>query len=210
MKRMMLRIAVMLLTFAFGVVADWLILRRAADNRPPTPKVEAVNPAPLESAIASVAPVTPAAIVTSLPSATPKPYFIIDYDPETFYPYGMYYLMGSKPKEFESFDGFEMEEPGYSDDAPGYITVYKLYPDGSSGGPTSVFVLVTNRRLIFATSKSSNTGIEYRFEGEFLRTDFDNVTGKDIAVLRGVLTRSKDGHTLVERKVSFSFVYRGC
>src|ERR1041384_6731610 len=98
MKRMILRVVVMLLTFAFGVVADWLILRRVADNTPPAPKVETVSPAPLEPAMASLAPVVPAAVVTPLPSATPKPHFILDYDPDTFYPYGMYYLLGPKPK----------------------------------------------------------------------------------------------------------------
>ena len=73
-----------------------------------------------------------------------------------------------------------------------------------------MFALITNRRLVFATSKSSDTGIEYRFEGDFLRTDFEFVDGKKIAVLRGVLTRSKDGRALVERTVSLRFEYMGC
>ena len=91
-----------------------------------------------------------------------------------------------------------------------YIMVIKRYPDESTGSTSAVFGLVTKRRLVFATEKSSDTGIEYRFEGEFLRTDFDAVANKDKAVLRGVLTRSKDGRTLVERTVTFKFVYMGC
>jgi len=197
----------MLLTFTLGVVVDWLLVRRGVNNTPPPCKIEAVSPAPLEPAIALVAP---APVIAPLPAASPKPYFIFDYDPETFNPYGMFYLMEPKPKEFDSFDGIEVEVLPNSDDDPGYITVYKRYPDGSSDGPSAVFALITKRRLVFATSKSADSGIEYRFQGEFLRTDFDSVNGKNIPVLRGVLTRSKDGQTLVERTVSFRFEYHGC
>ena len=61
-----------------------------------------------------------------------------------------------------------------------------------------------------ATTRIVHHRIEYRFEGEFLRTDFDAVTDKNTPVLRGVLTRSKDGRTLVEHIVRFRFVYMGC
>ena len=209
MKRVILRVVVMLLTFALGVVANWLILWRAVNTKA-TPKVEAVSSALLEPVPAAVVAPLPGAVVSSLPGATPKPHFIVDYDPDTFYPWGMYYLIGPKPAEFVSIEGFEMGAPGYSDNDPGYLSIYKRYPDGSSDGPQAVFALITNRRLIFATSKSVDTGVEYRFEGEFLRTDFDKVDGKNTAVLRGVLTRSKDGRALVSRTVSFRFEYIGC
>ena len=211
MKRMILRVVVMLVTFAMGVAVYGLILQRAVNKASATPCVQAVSPAPLEPAKASVAPVVPAAVIAPpVPVATPKPHFIIDYDPDTFYPYGMYYLMDPKPKDFENLEGFEMEQNGYADEVPAYIMVIKRYPDESTGSTSAVFGLVTKRRLVFATEKSSDTRIEYRFEGEFLRTDFDAVSGEDKAVLRGVLTRSKDGRTLVERTVSFKFVYMGC
>ena len=207
MKRMILRIVVMLVTFALGVAVDWSIIRRAVNNTSPTPTVEVVNPAPLET---SIAPVVSVAAAAPLPAETQKPHFILDYDPDTFNPYGTYYLMGPKPKGFENLDNIEVGFLGYPDNDPGTITVYKRYPDGSFGGPSAFFGLVTKRRLVFATSKSSDTGVEYRFEGEFLRTDLDHVNGKNIAVLRGVLTRSKDGRALVQRTVSFSYVYHGC
>lgn len=199
----MKRVIVMILTCVVGVMADWLITQRAVDNTPPIPAVEA----PLQPATASV---VPTAVVAPVPAASPKPHFILDFDPDTFYPYGMYHLMGPKPKEFETFEGFELGAPGYSEDDAAYIAALKRYPDESLGGPTAVFALITKRRLVFATSKSSDAGIEYRFDGEFLRTDFDAVSGKDKPVLRGVLTRSKDGRTLAERTVTFSFVYMGC
>ena len=206
MKRMILRVVVMLLTFALGVVVYGLILQRAANKASAPPCVQVV---PLETVKATVAPAVPAAVVgPPVPVATPKPHFILDYDPDTFFPYGMYYLVDPKPNEFENLEGFELEQNGH--DGPAYIMVIKRYPDDSTGSTSAVFGLVTKRRLVFATEKSSDTGIEYRFEGEFLRTDFDAVTNTDKAVLRGVLTRSKDGRTLVERTVSFKFVYIGC
>ena len=208
MKRMILRAVVMLLTFALGVVVYGLILQRAA-NKAATPLcVQAVSPAVFEPV---KAPVVPAAVVAPpVPVATPKPHFILDYDPDTFYPYGMYYLMDPKPKDFENLDGFELGQNGYADEVPAYIAVIKRYADESTGSTSGVFGLLTKRRLVFATEKSVDTRIEYRFEGEFLRTDFDAVTDKNTPVLRGVLTRSKDGRTLVEHIVRFRFVYMGC
>lgn len=210
MKQMILRVVVMLLTFALGVVVYGFILQRAANKASAPLCVQAVSPAPLEPVKATVAPVGPAAGVgPPVPVATPKPHFILDYDPDTFYPHGMYYLMDPKPKDFESLDGFELGQNGYADEVPAYINVIKRYPDQSTGQTSAVFGLLTKRRLVFATEKSAYTRIEYRFEGEFLRTDFDAVTNTDKAVLRGVLTRSKDGRTLVEHTVRFRFVYMG-
>ena len=211
MKQMILRVVVMLLTFTLGVVVYGLMLQRAANKASAPLCVQAASPAPLEPVKASVAPDVPAAVVgPPVPVATPEPHFILDYDPDTFDPYGMYYLMDPKPKDFENLEGFELGQSGYGDGLPAYIMVIKRYPDESTGSTTGVFGLITKRRLVFATEKSLDTGVEYRFEGEFLRTDFDAVANKDKAVLRGVLTRSKDGRTLVERTVTFKLVYMGC
>src|ERR1051325_7219491 len=103
MKRMILRVVVMLLTFALSIVVDWLILRRHANNTPPPCMVEAVNPAPLEPPLSAAAPVAP---VAALPAPTPKPYFVLDYDPEMLNPYGAYYMIEPKPKEFAGFESF--------------------------------------------------------------------------------------------------------
>ena len=206
MKRMILRVVVMAFTFALGVTAYHLIIKLVSNNTPLVSKNEVVSPV---APAPPVVPVVPVAPVAALPEATPKPHIILDYDPDTFYPWGMYQLMGPKPAEFENFEGFEIGSNGYSDDVPAYLLAIKRYPDGP-GTTSAIFAMVTKRRLVFATLKSSDTGIEYRFEGDFLRTDFDSVDGKNIPVLRGVLTRSKDGRTLVERTVSFRFEYMGC
>lgn len=206
MKRMILRVVVLVLTFVVGIAADWFFLRRTVNNTPAA-CFETASPAPVAPPLA---PVVPAAVVAPAPAATPVPHFILDYDPDTFFPYGVYYLMDPKPKDFEGLEGFEFGAPGHSLKDGAYISVYRRYSDDSLGGPNAVFGLVTKRRFVFATSKSTDTGVEYHFEGEFLRTDFDAVTDKNIAVLRGVLTRTLDGRTLVKHTVSFKFVYMGC
>ena len=205
MKRVILRVGVMLLTFALGVAVEWLILRRAVNKTEPPCKVEVVSPEALVQRLASV---TPVAQVAPVPDATPKPHFILDYDPETFNPYGMYYILGPKPKEFANFDSFELVLIGGEND-PGYISVFTS-GEYSSDSAMAVFALATEQRLIFATSPTNNSGVEYRFEGEFLRTDFNSVAGKNKAVLRGTLTRSKDGRTLAESTVTFRMEHHGC
>ena len=127
MKRMILRVVAMLVTFALGVVAYQLIVQRASNN---TSKNEAVSPVAVAP---PVVPVAPVAAVAPLPEATPKPYFILDYDPDTFYPWGVYLLMEPKPAGFENVVGFEIGSNGHVDDAPAYIQVIRRYPDDSSG-----------------------------------------------------------------------------
>ena len=197
MKRMILRVVVMLLTFALGIGVEWLILRRAVNNTPLC-KVEAASPAPLVQPVIAATPVAP------LPVATPTPHFIVDYDPEMFNAYGMYFIMGPKPKEFANFENFEAF---FGDDA--YINVITSHEDNNTDITSAVFALATERRLFFVT-EPNHSGVEYRFDGEFLRTDFMSVAGKNKAVLRGVLTRSKNGRKLVERTVSFRMEYSGC
>ena len=205
MKRVILRVVVMLLTFALGVAVEWLILRRPLNKTEPPCKVEVVSPEAVVERLASLTPVAP---LEPVPAATPKPHFILDYDPETFNPYGMYYIMGPKPKEFANFDSFELVLIG-GDNDPGYISVFTS-GDYSSDSASAVFALATERRLIFATSPSNNSRVEYRFEGEFLRTDFNSVAGKNKAVLRGTLTKSKNGRTLAESTVTLRMEQHGC
>ena len=206
MKRVILRVVVMLLTFALGVVVYWLVLRRPVNNNTQPPcKIQVVSAEALVQRMASVAPAAP---VAPIPAATPNPHFILDYDPETFNPYGVYYMMEPKPKEFAGFESLQLGVYG-DDTQPGDIRIFTQrinYSDEAS----AVFALVTKDRLVFATSPTQESGVEYRFEGEFLRTNFNSVAGKDKAVLRGVLTRSKDGRKLAEATVSFRFEHLGC
>jgi hypothetical protein len=208
MKRMMLRIVVLLLTFSVGVAAYGLILRRAVTEAPTPCKVEVVSPEALVQRIESIAKITPIAPTAPLPAPTPKPHYILDYDPETFNPYGAYYIIGPKPKDFAKFESIDLGLYGDNTE-PGYIRIY-TQGNGYSDDALAVFALVTKERLVFATSQTLESGVEYRFEGEFLRTKFSSVAGKNTPVLRGVLTRSKDGRTLAEATVSFRFEHLGC
>ena len=208
MKRVILPVVVLLLTFVVGVAAYWLILRRAVNDTRTPCKVEVVSPDALVSRIESIASLRPLPPVAPLPAPTPKPHFVLDYDPETFNPYGVYYVIEPKPKEFESFESLELGIYG-DDTQPGDIRIFTrgiAYSDEA----TALFALVTKDRLVFSTSKTSESGVEYRFEGEFLRTKFSPVAGTNTPVLRGVLTRSKDGRTLAEATVSFRFEHLGC
>ncbi len=208
MKRIVLRVVVLLLTFVVGVAAYGLILRRAVNDTRMPCKFEVVSPDALVSRIETIASIRPLPPVAPLPAPTPKPYYILDYDPETFNPYGIYHMLGPKPKEFEKFKWIELGIFGdYTE--PGYIRTFTqgiAYPDEAD----AVFGLVTKDRLVFATSKTGESGVEYRFEGEFLRTNFDSVAGTNTPVLRGVLTRMKDGRTLAKATVSFRFEHLGC
>lgn len=212
MKRVILRVVAMLLTFALGVTFSWLILREEVNDTPPPCKVEVVSPEALVQRIESIASITPIAPVATVPApaATPKPHFILDYDPEMFNPYGMYELMDPKPKEFAKVEGINLGVfgSGISDEAYIAVTTRNEYENYFDAPAT--FALVTERRVIFATSDAPGSGVEYRFEGEFLRTDFNAVAGTNKAVLRGVLTRMQNGKTIAEREVTFRFEHLGC
>jgi hypothetical protein len=72
------------------------------------------------------------------------------------------------------------------------------------------FALVTERKLFFVTSKGTESEFEYRFDGEFVKTDFEEFADKNIEVLRGTLTKTKDGRKIAEHTVSFRMEHLGC
>jgi len=200
MRRVILWIAAILITFAIGLGADrlwWHIFAAPA----PAPKAEpvAVDVQPLRETVFVPVPAEP----------TPaKPNMILDYDPLSFQVWTVFYIMGPKPKEFADFDSMEaMLNPQAND--PGTITVRTREGNGYDNAEAT-FGLVTEQRLFFATSKSDNGDFEYRFDGEFLRTDFDKVAGKNKAVLRGMLTRMKNGRTITQHEFTFRMEYMGC
>ena len=196
MKRLLPRMLVMAITFGLGLSFAWIV------STPPEPvaKVEPVAPKVVET-------VVPVVLPTPFPTPTP-PTFVLDYDPKSFYPDGFYYIIGKKPKEFRELDSFEMWfDPG-NPQLPGSITVY-VVTDTTASGQNAVFGFVSKRRLFFVTQESAE-GYSYRFDGEFLRTDTENVEGTNIVVIRGKLTKSHNGRTIVERVVSFRLERHSC
>ena len=200
MKNLVLYPLTPLMTFALGVGIDRLIWQRPLETVP-TVVVEQhreMLPTPAEPVQARVEP--------PLPPATQEPILILDYPSEAFGIHAGYFMMGSKPKEFADFQFLEVVLSDH--DSNNFITLYEnseLLEDYSA-----VFALVTERRLFFVTSKGISSDFEYRFEGEFVQTDFDKVAGKNIVALRGTLTKTKDGRKIAEHVVSFRMDYLGC
>jgi hypothetical protein len=189
MKRLILHVALMLVTFTFGVALDRLLWEPHVETLPALKLIE-FPPAP------------PAPPATSTE-------IILDYDVEEFNPFGAYEIMGSKPKSFAKFQGIELAVSG-NQDYPGYVSVYNVESYKEHDGAAATFALVTEERVFFVTGKTALSDIEYRFDGKFLRTDFDSVAGEYKPVLRGTLTKTRNGRKLAEHTFNFRMYHLGC
>ena len=183
MRRFILWIAALLITFVAGTVSNSVV--RHLRNAPPAP----VAVAKTESVPALAAP-------------TPTPHaLILDYDLEKYARYGTLYVMGPAPEGFSDFDSIDLSL-GYGGhgDYPGAITVFSI--DGYDSASAN-FAFVTERILYFVTEPGKKQGFEYRFEGEFLVKDFEAIAGKQQAAVRGTLTKFKDGRNIAEQTLTF-------
>lgn len=167
------------------------------------PAVAPAEPAPV--AVAPAAPTFPVYVAPNpnTPNMRP-PSLILDYDVEKYTRVGAaLYIMGSLPRGFEDFNCIAMSlGVGKYPEYPGYISVYTgTEVDGDMAEAT--FALVTERLLYFTTKPSQEHGFEYRFEGEFIEKDFTGAAGKNKAVVRGTLTKFRNGRALAEQTVSF-------
>lgn len=204
MRRFILWIAAILITFAIGVGADRLWWHFFAVS-PVQAKVEPVAidiPQPQSEVVFVPAPPPPA-------PRPPKPNLILDYDSERFSLWSVFYVMGPTPKEFSDFNSMEVMLTPESRDDRGAI-FYVKENVGDYDRIPATFALVTEQRLFFTTSGRRDAEIEYRFEGEFLRHDFDSVAGKNKAVLRGTLTKMQNGRTIAQREFNFRMEFMGC
>ena len=204
MRRFVLWIAAILITFSIGIGADRLWWHLLAPALPPSAKVEpiAINCGPPIRDITYVpAPPTPA--------PPPQPNFILDYDVEKFQLSAAFYPIGAKPREFADFDSIGVMLGG-SDAYDG--TEFSVYmKEGEEYDSANAnFGLVSGRRLFFATDKLDEGNFEYRFDGEFLRMDFEAVANKNKPVLRGTLTKMKNGRTVAQHEFTFRMEWMGC
>jgi len=196
MRRVILWIVALLITFAIGAGSDSL-RRYLSAKQPPSAKVEAAH-----VEIAQSPPISP---------PSPKPNLILDYDREKFVPYVALYIMGPAPQGFKDFDCIELDlYNGGPGTEPGNIYVSSGAGQNHTQIAIANFALVTERTLYFTTSPSEHEGFQYRFEGEFLVKDFDSVAGKNKAAVRGKLTRSKNGRTIAEHTITFQVYNIGC
>ncbi len=193
MRRVILWIVAILITFAIGTGFDSFWRYLSTKESPVTAKLEVAAP-----------------VVEKLPPlpepAAPQRNLIFDYNHEKVNHYGALYILGPAPQGFKDFDYIEFAAPGVHEDS-GYITVYS---DKFSRWAPADFALVTERYLYFTTEAMKDTGVQYRFEGEFLVKNFDAIEGKQTGAVRGKLTKTLNGKTLAEQTVIFRVEYMGC
>jgi hypothetical protein len=196
MKVLVVRVVIMLITFALGVGVQQLIVRQTTA----TPRAVAV-----ENGKPQVELTTPAIpIATVNPRTTPTPPIFDHHTDGAFVPDGEYTIIGRKPTQFADLGVLNLSSFPQS----GYEGWIGTNNDHESQAVT--FGVLTQNRLFFVSLQPSDSGFEYRFDGEFIRTDFDSVSGKNKPVLRGTLTKFKDGQKVASTEVSFQFERLGC
>jgi hypothetical protein len=197
MRRVILWIVAILITFALGTGAD--SLGRYLFKKEP--------PAAAKPEIEVAAPV----VVTPTPAAetAPAPNLILDYNKEKLNHYGALYIMGPAPEGFRHFDSIDLALSGtHQVESSESIIVYGGGKNGEWAEAN--FALVTERYLYFTTAPDHEEGFQYRFEGEFLVKDFSTIEGKNKGAVRGTLTKSKNGRTIAEATITFRVEYMGC
>lgn len=203
MKRLMLSLVMMSLTFASGVGIDRLFWHLESNMI----EKDTVNPVPLAvvETIVRQPPVDPPA-----PPPAPAPP-ILNYSSKVHAADGAYYWMGPRPKafaEFRSLDLLTQSTP--TDQPPGYMAWIYAEANNDYYNPPAVFGVITDTRLFIVFTQTSELDFEYRLEGEFVRTDFESVANKDKAVIRGTITKYRDGKKVAESSVSFRLEILGC
>ncbi|HXG86020.1 MAG TPA: hypothetical protein VNI84_18515 [Pyrinomonadaceae bacterium] len=150
-------------------------------------------------------------------STQPALEFAFDYDPKEFNPRGNYYILGQKPKDFREFDFFmlvteETDGKAWGSAALGtkYFGKNEEYHIISGNGEYTGEGSVTKERLVFVASPISDEDFEFRFDGRFLKSGRISKAGKNQAVLKGKLTKLKNGVKIAEREVKFRIEYLGC
>lgn len=201
MTRLILRLMTAMLTFGFGVALERFFISPKPAEVSKVQTAERCDPSRSEVRTIFVPPP---------PAPSPSPHVIFDYDPLKFDPYGDYYIEGKTPKELAEFRSLSIS--WYQEDGKlrGHVSLqtranntYELH--------ASTFALVTKRRLLIVTHPSSINGFEYRFDGEFLHQDLNKFANKSRGVLRGTLTKVKDGRKLAERVITLRVEqHEGC
>lgn len=203
MKPLALRLVIVLLTFSLGVGLDRLITsQHEVDN---TPQITTLAPISFV-ALDPLPPPLPTPAVTSEPS----PILIFDYDARRLNPDAVYTFLNGNPKGFGKHDYIYIEisrKIEAIENTTDHVGFGISRDDGFEALPAS-FALVTNNRVFLATGKTSD-GFEYRFDGQFLRNgEIAVALGKN--VLKGKLTKTKNGRTVKEWTVKLGIAEDAC
>ena len=178
MKRLILRLMVAIVAFGFGLLTYRVFIARQPDEplkvQEPEVKVE----------------VRYVYVPAPTPSPEPAPAFH-DYDVEKFDPSGIYRIVGPTPKILDDFSLLELWRPAGA----------SIHSRGKN--QKAIFALVTQRRVFIVTDTGIEGDFGYRFDGQFLYKNLEAFAGKRKPVLRGILTKTKNGKAVAESLVSF-------
>ena len=196
MTRLILRLMTAILTFGFGVALErFFISPKPAEV---VQSAERCDPSRIEVRTIFVPPPPPPAHV------------IFDYGAK-FDTNGAYLIAGKRPKDFDEFS-YLMISPWVQDGKLRGDVWIRTETETTEESREAAFALVTHRRVVVVTRQSSNDGIEYRFDGEFLYKNLYAVANKEnTPVLRGTLTKIKNGQKAAEAVVSLWLErFHGC
>lgn len=194
MKRLIIHLIVAVVTFSIGTTAELLL---TVNHHTIAPRLPAIRPSVI------IAGESPAQF-----SVTGSPLDLIcDYDPEEFNPRGDYYILGRKPKHFREFDCLEL---AVDHSRASGVVVIQTYSNRTYNSQYVVSGLVTKKSLTFVAIPLSDADFEYSFDGDFLRGGVLSDAGRNEAVLKGNLIKSKRGVKIAECEVKFRVEYLGC
>jgi hypothetical protein len=197
MRRSIINVAIAALTFFTGLAVE---LSLTADRHADHARTATGIGSTTTNAPESCAPVNP---------AQPAPGFKLDYNPREFNPRGDYFILGRKPKGLREFNCFELAVDEMNGKPSGDGS-FETYSKGTYDPYYSVTGLVTKERLTFIAAPTSEEDFEYSFDGRFLRGGFVSGAGRNEAVIKGKLIKSKDGVKVAEGVVRFRVKYLGC
>ena len=205
MKRIILRLTLAAVTFAFGVAVDRVVISRGRSS-PPAKNVEPVI-ATTSVTVEESGWDTSEHIVLSPPDA-PRPIVLFDFNPAKFDPDGSYFPLQPLPKEFRDIQWFDLAFDRDEGEVWSGAYIQTTNNDGTAF-PHAEFLLVTERRVFFVTSAREDNGFAYRFEGVFLANPASQID-KGKATVRGTLSKTKNGRTVAKCEASFEVEYLGC
>jgi hypothetical protein len=187
MKRLILRLTVAILAFGLGIAIDRIFISPKLIE---APKVERCDPSRIEVKTIFV------------PPGTPPTLEIFDLGGDSFPPTGTFYL-SKTPTDFEDFNFLNLWwwRPNGEIEGDGVINVQAK---GVPEEHRTLVLLVTRRRVLIVTESQSGSGLGYRFEGEFVQhKNLQALEDSGKPILRGTLTKTKNGKKVSQRFVSF-------
>jgi hypothetical protein len=151
---------------------------------------------------AAVTPVAKQETLIMPPVAAQTETTIVDSEENNKYEFdatGDYYIVGDLTKGFEDFEEMSIITKDYSTESLEYTNGIPIPPEGYVLAKKKYKfsrINIANKEIAFETE--TKKGISYKFVGGF----FDD-TDEDFAILKGRLTKMRDGKKIAESKVRF-------